>query len=436
MIDGGALGKSIKNRVNRQMMSGAIFCGAILVSVVVLFLWFPPLYLSFTYEDRLAEWMQVIFLTIAVILFSRTAYRQQRYRSFFMVMTVFCIYIAGEELSWGQRLLNLSVPEVFLRYNLQQETNLHNFLVGPYDTVLKRSSEWVLLLLLSGAAVYGHPISSRLKSVARLKNRLAPPPPVFLFSFFIAASLLELRLFEVNEAEVAELLISFCVALYSHCCWRKRCDDDGIITVKVVSTMLATCALLALFATVLVYQLPDMKKGMDSRLLSGKKSFAQRYRSLGLYHQSTALYLELYEANARKVWLLRELAENSRLMGNNRGFSDYNNRAIALDQAQYGSHSGEVEVNLSLFESYAQSDQRKQAEIYLIKAAKIAATQVRLFPNDPQGVYRLGQVYRVVGKREDAIRQFERAVALAPDNVMYRQELYRETQRQPDEKGL
>ena len=430
------MGKSTESSVKQQMVTGVAFCGAILVLVVVLFLGFPPLYLSFTYEDRIAEWMQVIFLAIAAVLFARLVCRQRRYRPFFMMMTLLCIYVVGEELSWGQRLLSLSVPEVFLHYNLQQETNLHNFIVGPYDTAIKRCTEWVLVVLLGCAAFYAHPVSSRFKSVVLVKRSLAPAPPVFLFSFFIAAALLELRLFQVNESEVAELLISFCVVLYSLWCWRNRSECDGVITVRVASMVFTSCVLLAWLSTVIVYQLPDMKKSMDARLLLGKKSFAQRYRSLGLYSQSTALYQELYNANARRVWLLRELAENSRLMGDSGGFSDYNNLAIALDQEQYDLRSDGVEVNLSLFESYAQSGQRQQAETYLKKAAQIAGAQVKSFPDDAEAVYWLGQVYRIVGKRDEAICQFERAVTLAPDEVMYRQTFYRETQRQPREDNL
>lgn len=38
------------------------------------------------------------------------------------------MYIAGEEISWGQRLLQIESPAFFERYNQQQELNSHNFL--------------------------------------------------------------------------------------------------------------------------------------------------------------------------------------------------------------------------------------------------------------------------------------------------------------------
>lgn len=421
--------KTANNNVMRQMVAGAAFCGAILVPFVVLFLWFPCWYLFFTYEDRIVEWLQVIFLASACVLFSRIVYRQRPYRLFFTVMALLCFYVIGEELSWGQRLLNIKTPELFLHYNLQQETNLHNFLVGPYDTTVKRCTEWLLVLLLCFAAFYAHPVSSRLKFLLRWKGQLAPPPPVFLVPFFIAAALLELRLFQVNEAELAELLICFCVVIYAW--WGWRCAWQGVITLSLASVMLVCCAFLAFLSMMLFYQIPEMKKVMDTRMLSGKKTFAQRYRRFNLLPQSTALYLDLYNANARRVWLLRELAENSRLMDDEEGFSSYNNQAIMLDLKQYEARSGEVEVNLSLFESYAQGGQRQYAETYLKKAAQIAGMQVKSSPDDAESAYWLGQVYRIVGKREAAIRQFERAVILAPNEVMYRQILYRETQRQP-----
>lgn len=36
------------------------------------------------------------------------------------------IFFAGEELSWGQHLLGLTTPDIWMQYNEQQEINLHN----------------------------------------------------------------------------------------------------------------------------------------------------------------------------------------------------------------------------------------------------------------------------------------------------------------------
>ena len=42
------------------------------------------------------------------------------------VMTLACIYFAGEELSWGQHLVGWSTPDYIGELNDQNETNLHN----------------------------------------------------------------------------------------------------------------------------------------------------------------------------------------------------------------------------------------------------------------------------------------------------------------------
>lgn len=43
-----------------------------------------------------------------------------------LLVTLGCIYIAGEEISWGQHLLHWDTPEYFQAINDQQETNIHN----------------------------------------------------------------------------------------------------------------------------------------------------------------------------------------------------------------------------------------------------------------------------------------------------------------------
>jgi hypothetical protein len=43
-----------------------------------------------------------------------------------LLNTLACVYIAGEELSWGQHLTGWKTPEVLSEINDQNETNLHN----------------------------------------------------------------------------------------------------------------------------------------------------------------------------------------------------------------------------------------------------------------------------------------------------------------------
>jgi hypothetical protein len=47
-----------------------------------------------------------------------------------IVFALTCLYIAGEEMSWGQHFFNWSTPEYWAEINRQDETNLHN--VSPW----------------------------------------------------------------------------------------------------------------------------------------------------------------------------------------------------------------------------------------------------------------------------------------------------------------
>jgi hypothetical protein len=45
-------------------------------------------------------------------------------------MALIFLFGAGEEISWGQRIFNIESSDYFLENNAQQETNLHNMMVG------------------------------------------------------------------------------------------------------------------------------------------------------------------------------------------------------------------------------------------------------------------------------------------------------------------
>jgi len=88
-------------------------------------------------EDEPLEWASFWAFAAAGALFAVAAWRRRRQGSgafgsgllasgFLGLVALFCVFVAGEEISWGQRLLSFRPPEYFLAENFQQELNVHN----------------------------------------------------------------------------------------------------------------------------------------------------------------------------------------------------------------------------------------------------------------------------------------------------------------------
>ena len=85
-------------------------------------------------EDGFVEWMTVIVLIVTMIVCFRRVIVLRQHRSLlFLFVTglvgLFCLFGAGEEISWGQRIVGLESPEFFQDNNAQGEIGLHNLVV-------------------------------------------------------------------------------------------------------------------------------------------------------------------------------------------------------------------------------------------------------------------------------------------------------------------
>lgn len=97
-------------------------------------------------------------------------------------MAPFCLFVAGEEMSWGQRLIGYSPPEFFLANNFQQELTLHNLSqsVQPGSFLMLALAGYGVLLPLAQA-----------ESLRRVLRRVgATPPPLALVPWFVVAIVL------------------------------------------------------------------------------------------------------------------------------------------------------------------------------------------------------------------------------------------------------
>ena len=89
-------------------------------------------YWSFVQEDGPAENLTALIYVISSILAGVAAFQLWRARRIwymlaFMGLAVGFFMIAGEEISWGQRIFAMQTPGFFEQYNHQHEMNLHNF---------------------------------------------------------------------------------------------------------------------------------------------------------------------------------------------------------------------------------------------------------------------------------------------------------------------
>lgn len=143
---------------------------------------YPDAYSGAMQEDRVVEWATTLFFAAAGVVGLVGAIRRRRV--FDGLVALFCVFVAGEEISWGQRLLGLKPPAYFLEYNTQQEMNLHNF------RGLFGSPKWPLVVVLVGFAVV-LPLMAMSPRGRRILERVgATPPPVPAIPWFAAAIVL------------------------------------------------------------------------------------------------------------------------------------------------------------------------------------------------------------------------------------------------------
>lgn len=92
--------------------------------------WAPEHYYQAVQEDSYVEWASFWAFALAAGAFTMMARRPSGAARglpwFALGVGAFCVVVALEEISWGQRLVGYRPPTFFLEHNYQQEFNLHN----------------------------------------------------------------------------------------------------------------------------------------------------------------------------------------------------------------------------------------------------------------------------------------------------------------------
>lgn len=174
---------------------------------------------SYVIEDGFIEWLTVLGLVLCA---GACGYRVvtlwgQKKPLFIAVlafMTVVFIFGAGEEISWGQRILNVETSEFFEQHNAQGEMNLHNLRVNGVKInklIFAKGLGIVFLLYLAVLT----PLYRKKAAVRRFLDRVAFPVPqnYQIIAYVVALLIVEGLTDSSKRGEMTEFSIAFVVYL-------------------------------------------------------------------------------------------------------------------------------------------------------------------------------------------------------------------------------
>jgi len=146
-----------------------------------------------------------IVLFIAAFLIKRDFFSKRERNTILILLfllIVMLVFLFGEEVSWGQRVLGIKSVGVFQEYNYQKELNLHNFFnpLFKYAYPLAGMSFFVVLLFMW--------LFDK-KDKPQLFYIFCPSRSLFFLAFFMAASTYH------GHSEIFEEMVSVFSLLYS-----------------------------------------------------------------------------------------------------------------------------------------------------------------------------------------------------------------------------
>ncbi len=393
------------------------------------------LFIRLTYEDLYTEWAQLLFFVLTMVLATKLATQRTASRLFFGLLALAAFYTVMEEISWGQRLLQIETPDFFWERNTQEEMNVHNLFTGPESTLLKDVIEYVLATaLVSFGLIYPLLLKLRWGLAVRVERVGLAAPPLYLWPFFVTGAVLELELFSFNEAEVAELLIGAAMTFMCahYLLLGSPFADDRVpaaapgagagsrrLGLLMIGMTLAT-GVLATGITRYLYGIPAWEERLEGRIINGMEKFGRRYEYRAQWAQAAEIYSRAYELRPQ-ISLLHSVVQAYQESGDQQAFQFYYRQLLEQTIPPGDYKSADVNIQLSIMEGYRRAGLIEKANHHLEFAYRIAKAWVQKNSSDAEHVFMLGRVEQYRGEYAAAAEHYRHAAELDSDNMKYTQ---------------
>ena len=104
-------------------------------------------------EDYWVEYLTAAWFLLAGLVLFVTALAERRFRRCAYILGGMALmFVAGEEISWGQRIFGFATPDLLMRLNDQGELNIHNIANGLFDIIYLNGA--LILCMVTSAAFF------------------------------------------------------------------------------------------------------------------------------------------------------------------------------------------------------------------------------------------------------------------------------------------
>ena len=142
--------------------SSIFFLSVVFITIgfILLFLFHVELYDQLTSEDNIIENLSAVLLLFCSCFFLISFFHARKsplkihhWLSYGLLMlSIVFFLIAGEEISWGQRIFDLATPDYLSSVNEQDELNFHNINKRFFDRLLDRAT--IIFVFISSFLLY------------------------------------------------------------------------------------------------------------------------------------------------------------------------------------------------------------------------------------------------------------------------------------------
>ncbi len=232
------LKKIIGSDSKRDILAWSLVAVALWAGLVVLFFLEPDFYIWLATEDALGENLTAIFYGLAGVFLLILPFRSSKrgwplFHSYALssLLAIFFIFVAGEEISWGQRLFHIDTPDSLVEKNVQQELNFHNLEFFDRDSSILNQHTFLNLFIL-GFGVFIPLLNSSVAPARKFLSKISfPVVPLSFVIFFVVGLAHGQTVAKLHphwaHTEIKELIFSFGVILFGISFFLKSTNQDN-----------------------------------------------------------------------------------------------------------------------------------------------------------------------------------------------------------------